>query len=268
MNSVHFTVIIPTFNSALTILDCLKSVINQTFQDIEILIIDGLSSDNTLQISESFNDPRIRIFSEKDEGIYDAMNKGIKLARGEWLYFLGSDDALIDNDVLNDLKIRLSNTKAKVVYGNVRINGNCNWAKDGAIYDGCFDLAKVLEKNICHQAILYNKTFITSNNICFNNRYFSLADWDFNLRCFALTEFEYIDRIIAIFNAGGLSTLETVNNDPLFEDFLDNYLNYFKTTVFDKNINFIHSVFLKNLERKRKKYPTTNLLFKLKNILR
>src|SRR2546422_844446 len=95
-----FSIILPTFNSAAQIATALESILNQTFNDFEILVLDGCSGDNTIEIAKSYKDTRIRIWSEKDEGIYDAMNKGIEKATGKWLYFLGSDDELYNNAIL------------------------------------------------------------------------------------------------------------------------------------------------------------------------
>src|SRR4051812_5182325 len=103
MNLPFFTIIIPVFNSEKTIDIAIGSVLNQQYTSYEVLIIDGLSKDNTLEKVRSYNDARIKIHSEKDSGIYDAMNKGIAKATGTWLMFLGSDDELHDNNVLADI---------------------------------------------------------------------------------------------------------------------------------------------------------------------
>ena len=100
-----FSIIIPTFNAGKTLSFCLDSVLIQSFQDFEILIIDAVSSDNTMSIVEEYAAANTAItwISEKDKGIYDAMNKSISLAKGEWLYFLGSDDKLYDAEVLKKI---------------------------------------------------------------------------------------------------------------------------------------------------------------------
>lgn len=99
-NSIMFflSVIIPTYNSENTIEKCLDSLLAQTFKDFEICIIDGGSLDNTLTIATCYRTQfkNIRIVSEPDEGVYDAMNRGIDFASGKWLYFLGSDDKVFD----------------------------------------------------------------------------------------------------------------------------------------------------------------------------
>src|SRR5688500_6210639 len=121
MYSPTFSIIIPTLNSEAHIKRCLESVLNQSFPNFEILIMDGLSVDRTLSIVKQENDARITTYSEKDLGIYDAMNKGITLANGKWLYFLGSDDVLYDNDVFQDVVQLLEKTNCNVLYGDIEM---------------------------------------------------------------------------------------------------------------------------------------------------
>ena len=90
------SIIIATFNSSRTLAKALESVLEQNFNDWECIIVDGKSTDNTLDIIKEFElkDSRFSHVSEKDNGIYDAFNKGWKMAKGEWIYYLGSDDYL------------------------------------------------------------------------------------------------------------------------------------------------------------------------------
>jgi len=94
ISTMKITIITATYNSAKTIADCIASVNSQTYQNIEHIIIDGASTDNTLKIIESLPGRVTKIVSEPDNGIYDAMNKGIKLATGDVIGFLHSDDML------------------------------------------------------------------------------------------------------------------------------------------------------------------------------
>ncbi|MDR7372330.1 glycosyltransferase family 2 protein [Flavobacterium aquidurense] len=204
------TIIIPTYNSGSTLDVALKSIINQTFKNIEILVIDGLSVDNTLEIVESnkMEFPNITVVSEKDNGIYDAMNKGILLAKGTWLYFLGSDDSLYEADTIekfiNSEALRLN----EVVYGNVyseRFNG---------IYDGLFTYSKIMNQNICHQAIFFKKSIFDKIGK-FNLIYKSHADWDHNIRWFFSSKISkmFVNQIIANYADGGYSS---THSDEVF----------------------------------------------------
>ena len=118
MSNIKISIIIATFNSAKTLRVALNSVMLQTFQDWECIVVDGLSKDNTLEIVKEFEakDVRFHHISEADKGIYDAFNKGWKLAKGEWIYYLGSDDQVTRNG-LTDL-MEVSTSEACVLYGD------------------------------------------------------------------------------------------------------------------------------------------------------
>ena len=92
---MKISVITVCYNSENTIERTIKSVLSQTYQDIEYIIVDGLSTDKTLEIVNKYKDKIAKIISEKDTGLYDAMNKGIDNASGEYLMFLNSDDCFI-----------------------------------------------------------------------------------------------------------------------------------------------------------------------------
>ena len=204
-----FSIILPTHNSGSTLKIALDSIMSQSFKDFELIIIDGLSSDNTSQIAgnSKIAEDRIKFISEADEGIYDAMNKGIRHSTGQWIYFIGSDDSLYHPDVLQKVQEEIAqNRNGRIFYGNVVISGDTNWASDGDVYDGVFDLNKIMSKNICHQSIFYNTEFINCEIGSFNKKYTICADWDFNLKCWSKTGFIFMDLIVANFNAGGEST--------------------------------------------------------------
>lgn len=210
-----FSVIIPAYNSQTSIAHAMQSVLNQSFSDFEVLLMDAASTDGTLAIAKGFSDERISIFSETDKGPYDAMNKGILRAKGEWLYFLGSDDSLRAKNVLQKVSDYIASSPGSVVYGNVFVKGNTAWANDGDIYDGLFTIKKLMQKNICHQSIFYKKCIFSKIGL-YNLKYKICADYDFNLRAAAKCNFDYLDCIIADFNAGGYSTQYL--KDICFED--------------------------------------------------
>jgi glycosyltransferase involved in cell wall biosynthesis len=166
-----------------------------------------------------------------DNGVYDAMNKAMHRASGEWLYFLGSDDELYACDVLGKMVDSSEAADGDVLYGSVLVDGPAVWATDGAIYDGSFDLSKLLSKNICHQAMFFRTSLVRSVG-CFNTSYVVCADWDFNMRCWAKGQFKYVDLIVAIFHSGGISTQH--QTDPDFEsDVTRNVIHYFNLSSDD-----------------------------------
>jgi len=233
------SIIIPTFNSAGTIRRCLSSIYTQSFTDYEIIIQDGGSSDRTLELIKEFGQEslgvKIELRQEPDRGPYDAMNKGVRRATGEWFYFLGSDDELYDESVLSKILSRREAVDSDVLYGNVQMVGTAPWAADGAIYDGPFDLGKFLKSNICHQAIFYRAAFAREVG-SYNPSYVVCADWDFNMRCWAKGRFSYVDVLVARFYAGGISGKNLP--DPQFAaDFTKNVIHYFNISPNDPPIN-------------------------------
>ncbi len=117
---MKISLITATYNSATTIADCIASVEAQTHSDVEHIIIDGASKDNTLEIIRSMPNRVVKIVSEPDRGIYDAMNKGIKLATGEVVGILNSDDFYEKKDILEHIANQFRNSTIKAVYGDMR----------------------------------------------------------------------------------------------------------------------------------------------------
>lgn len=197
------TIIMPTFRAEKTLQASLDSVLRQGFPDWELLIMDGGSTDSTLDMARAaaLQDTRIRLFSGPDKGVYDAMNKGIGEARGEWLYFLGSDDLLQDERVLGDVVSLPEKDQCDLLYGDVVSDSY------KGRYDGVFTYEKLLHRNLSHQAAFYRRQlFVRLGD--YSLRYKGYADWDFNIRCFsdAGVRIRYIDRIIGCFGADGLSS--------------------------------------------------------------
>ena len=116
---MKISVITVCFNSAETLRDNLESVKNQTYENIEHIIIDGGSSDNTLGILSTFKNDHV-VVSEKDSGIYNAMNKGISLASGEIIGFLNSDDYFYSDDVVKQYADGFSSTSNKIIFGDLQ----------------------------------------------------------------------------------------------------------------------------------------------------
>lgn len=119
---MKISIITSTYNSEKTVQETLESILNQTHQDIELLIIDGKSKDNTLEIVRRYErlfQGRLRYISEQDKGIYDAMNKGIQMATGDVVGILNSDDLYMDNKVVEDIANAFVQTNVDAIYGNL-----------------------------------------------------------------------------------------------------------------------------------------------------
>ncbi len=128
---MKISIITATYNSAATLRDTIESVLSQTYVNFEYLIVDGASSDNTLNIIKSYESRfqgKLHYISEPDKGIYDAMNKGIRMATGDVVGILNSDDFYTSNDVLEQVSNELKQADIDAVYGDVHYvkAGNLN----------------------------------------------------------------------------------------------------------------------------------------------
>lgn len=126
---MRISIITATYNSAASIKDCLSSVNIQTFQNIEHIIIDGASTDNTLEIIKSTPNRITKIISEPDRGIYDAMNKGIAIATGDIIGILNSDDFLASEDILELIAKTFEQNKGDAIFGNLDFVASNNTEK-------------------------------------------------------------------------------------------------------------------------------------------
>ena len=116
---MKISIITVSYNSAKTIRDTIKSVVNQSYNNIEYIVIDGGSSDETLSIVEEYKAKIHHVISEKDEGIYDAMNKGVAKATGDVIGILNSDDFYTDNNVIVDVVKLLEKSEADACYADL-----------------------------------------------------------------------------------------------------------------------------------------------------
>ncbi|MEX2595456.1 MAG: glycosyltransferase family 2 protein, partial [Salibacteraceae bacterium] len=116
---MKISLITSTFNSASTVRDTLESVKTQTYPDVEYIVIDGGSSDDTLKVLADYEDLIDLLVSEPDDGIYDALNKGIKLSTGDVVGFIHSDDLLTSSSVLSDIAHCFENEATDAIYADL-----------------------------------------------------------------------------------------------------------------------------------------------------
>jgi glycosyltransferase involved in cell wall biosynthesis len=205
MTTPLFSIIVPTLNVAATVRTCLDSIAWQSCSDFEVVLVDGASTDGTLDIADTFAsslDARLVIHSGTDQGAYDAMNRGVGMATGQWLLFLGADDTLYEADTLARVAAFIGEHEpCDLVYGDVIKRSS------SSRYAGAFDRL-LFEQNICHQSIFYRRELFAGIGP-FNLRYRICADWDFNIRCFSNPALvtRYMNIVVANFNdVSGLSS--------------------------------------------------------------
>lgn len=214
------SIVMATYNPGDALEETLHSIYSQTWRDYEIVVIDGGSSDGTLNFLRNQGDRIGSWISETDEGVYDAYNKGIEMARGEWVYFIGAGDVLADDNVLE--RIFSSPIRGNLIYADVF------FGKEGRRYDGKFSRFKICRRNICHQSIFYSRSLFRDVGK-FENKYRILADRAFNMKCFGDRRVHpvYLDMVVAVFKKGGLS--DTGPDCEFDEDRLSLVREYFGT---------------------------------------
>lgn len=195
------TIVIPVFNARKYLEQLLAHVLNQTFRDYEILFLDSYSTDGTTEILQTFQETgdRIKLVLEKDKGIYDAMNRGIELARGEWLYFMGCDDAFFNENVLQVISSQLTKEN-DLVYGDVL------WMPEHQLEKGECSPGTLFSRNINHQRIFYRKEIFQQYG-GYYLQYKVASDHELNIRFFCNTGIrkKYIPATIAKYHSGGFS---------------------------------------------------------------
>lgn len=193
------SIIIVTYNAAEFLQNCLDSIYKQKYPNIEIIILDGNSNDGTVDILKANNNKITFWKTEKDDGIYDAMNKALHYVKGEWVYFLGADDVLLDG--FSDLAFDLQDHNA-IYYGSVILRGNKYYGRASK-----YQLAK---STICHQAMIYPAKVFKKYK--FDTQYKISADFALNMQCYKDKNFhfEFRDHIVANFNHTGASSKKDV----------------------------------------------------------
>lgn len=204
------SIITVCFNSAGTIRDTIESVLAQTYSDIEYIVVDGASKDNTLDIVREYESRIAMIISEPDKGIYDAMNKGIQAATGDIVGILNSDDFYESYSVIEDVvKAFQSSPSADVVYGDVVFVSPDNLDVVTRHYDASHFKAWKLRFGWMppHPATFVKKSAY-QNVGSYSLGYRIAADYEMFVRLLLINncQYERIDRVLVRMRAGGVST--------------------------------------------------------------
>lgn len=208
-NFMKISIVTVCYNSEATIRDTLASIAAQDWDDIEHIVIDGGSKDGTLAIIDEFAHDRMKVVSERDRGIYDAMNKGLRLATGDAIGFLNSDDFFCRSDAVRLLAERLRESDADAVVANVALVSPDDLAKVGRYYS--VDNYRPWMMRFGHMPphpTLYIRKAMFDRIGEFDDSYRISGDFDLIVRLL-LTEKARLEKIAATlvgFRAGGTST--------------------------------------------------------------
>ncbi len=209
------SVITVCYNAQEQIKRTIESVIKQTFDDYEYIIIDGKSIDSTMEIVNSyisqFADKQIpyKVFSEEDEGIYDAMNKGIQNANGQWIIFMNAGDCFAGENILRNIFIN-DMCCYDVIYGDTLLKDNKYYRREKCrVID---DIMKTMP--FCHQSAFTRRDILLKYQ--FDIQYHIASDYNSFLKIYlAGGKFVFVNMCIAIFERNGLSELK--RNDMQLE---------------------------------------------------
>lgn len=250
----RISIITVCYNCESEIEKTILSVINQTYPNIQYIIIDGGSTDSTLKIINKYRNKISIVLSEKDNGIYDAMNKGIDLSDGIWINFMNAGDTFYNNNVIHDI-FENKKYQADIIYGS-------------AIYN--YGFGEILKKpssiqtinkfmGFCHQSTFIN-TYVMKK-YKYNLKYKIVADYDFFLKVYKLGyKFIEIPQIVSIYErSNGISSGK---NLKLYKRHMDELV---KMGVLRKSkINFIYTKFI--IKLLIKKIIPQKILIKIYNL--
>ena len=244
------SIITVCYNSKKHIQRCINSVKDQTYKKIEHIIIDGRSNDGTLDILKKNRDKKTVLISEKDEGIYYAMNKGLKQAKGDYIGFLNSDDFFSSNTVISLIVETLKNKEIDCIHANVKfVDDNLKIVRK---WSSCEYSPGLFSKSWtpAHPTFYVKKNII--NNLFFSTNYFIASDVEFMLKILEIKKAKsiYINKSLVTMQIGGLSTQGLASTIKITIDLYrihtENNLsfNIFKY-LFYKFIKFFNQKYLK-----------------------
>lgn len=216
------SIVTVVYNGEKTIRKTMESVLCQTFKDYEYIIVDGLSKDNTVAIAKEYEPKfqgRLRVYSEKDKGIYDAMNKGIKLAKGDYIWLVNADDWMEPNALrlISDFHKSENLSFDKLIQGGINIiDNNSNevlYSRICSNNKGFIKSSSNLKMGLFHPSVIISKQIYEKVGLYDDNYYIS-ADVDFSIRCYrAGVELAPLQEVLTNMTDGGISNQLTLGKN-------------------------------------------------------
>lgn len=241
-----FSIITVSYNTASTLPATLASVREQTCRLYEYILIDGASADDTVKLAYESGIEPMTIISEKDKGIYDAMNKGLGIATGDYVIFLNAGDSFHNAHTLQLIADAImDNDYPGIVYGQTQIVDSSRKRIGDRHLTAPADLTLDSFKNgmvVCHQAFIVLRKLVDN----YDTRYRFSADYEWCIRCLQRSQRNcYIDRILIDYLSEGVTTAN--HRASLLERFriMSHYFGFFPTLF--RHVGF----FIRNLRRKK-----------------
>ncbi|MCL2844708.1 MAG: glycosyltransferase [Chitinivibrionia bacterium] len=243
MDCPKISIITPVFNGAKTISDTLASVSMQSYKNIEHIIVDGLSTDKTIDIVKKYENKNMKIISEPDSGVYDALNKGVKLASGDIIGILHSDDLYADKDVVSKISEHFSDISTDGVYTDLVYVQKKDTNKIFRHWESCDFCPDLLKKGWMppHPTVFLRKSIYEKLGD-FDTSYKIAADYDFMLRIFSTgANLKYLHFISYKMRAGGMTNRSISNIICKSRENLRTFKKY--------NIGSFSALFYKNFSK-------------------
>lgn len=248
---IKISIITATYNSAKTISDTIESVLSQQYKNLEYIIIDGFSKDNTIDIVKSYvnkSDISIKWISEKDNGIYDAMNKGIQMATGEVIGILNSDDFYTDNNVLSLVADEFEkNNELDAIYGDIHFVDSDNLNKCVRYYS-----SKIFKRSLmrlgfmpAHPSFYMRKPRFKEIGL-YKTNYKIAADFEFLLRAIYVKRIKtkYLPIDMVTMRTGGVSTSGISSHKTIMKEHLKAFKeNHVYTNRLLLSLRYIYKIF-------------------------
>ncbi len=224
------SIITVVYNGEKYLEETIESVINQTYPNIEYIIIDGDSTDGTIDIIKKYEDKIDYWVSEKDRGIYDAMNKGIDLSNGEWILFLNSDDKFPNNNIVKNIFSNSVDKETMLIFGNVYYNTD-------RIFKSSLDKKILINNTVHHQASFYNKLLFC--NFRYDLSWKIVSDYELNLIIYLKKHrIKYINIVVSHCNDGGISRTSFYRSHLEMALIRRKYFNFIINIIIDTMLIF------------------------------
>ena len=241
------TIVTVCYNAGDKLEKTIQSVVTQTYPFIEYIIIDGASTDNTFDIATKYNKEIALFITEKDNGIYDAMNKGIKLATGSLVIFLNAGDYFVSKDVIDIYLSKINVRDADLFYGRIVWNDAVNKELILSDHNNTKFQKDLMNSNFPHPATLYKKEIFNKVGF-FNLTYRILSDYEWNVRALIVEKikFQYINTIVTVFFVDGVSN--SLANADTIKNEQDKIKMFYSKNAY---LNYLFQKYFKNKKGKR-----------------
>ncbi len=241
------SIITAAYNSAQTIGDTIESVLKQTYQNIEHIIVDGASTDNTVEIVKNYGNKIAKIISEPDRGIYDAMNKGIQAATGDIIGILNSDDFFTSNDIVAEIVKTFEENNIDALYGDVHFVNPNDLKKCVRYYSSSIFRPTLFRYGFmpAHPSFYMTKSCYEKYGL-YSTNYKIAADFDLLIRYLYKyrVSYKYVKKDFVTMRTGGASSQNINSRIVLNKEIITACKKYgIYTNMFLLSLKYIYKIF-------------------------